>query len=139
MSNLAEWDWIGLVVGVLLAEGGYRLLGLGVGSVGGGVVGQRGCCAGERLLGVEFVRPRFLIQCAMVSSACGDSIADIVIEIFFFSLMNFSDGYSADVLDAATLEDKSKSSSPISISSLLDAVADDLKTLNKNLKSVSTC
>lgn len=138
MSNLAEWDWIGLVVGVLLAEGGYRLLGLGVGSVGGGVVGQRGCCAGERLLGVEFVRPRFLIQCAMVSSACGNSIADTVIESVFFFLMDFSDGYSADVLDAATLEDKSKSSSPISISSLLDAVADDLKTLNKNLKTVST-
>lgn len=140
MSNLAEWDWIGLVVGVLLAEGGYRLLGLGVGSMGGGVVGQRGCCAGERLLGVEFVRPRFLIQCAMVSSACEDSIADIVIEFvfFFFSLMDFADGYSADVLDASTLENKSKSSSPISISSLLDAVADDLKTLNKNLKTVST-
>ncbi|XXG67755.1 hypothetical protein AAC387_Pa06g1023 [Persea americana] len=41
-----------------------------------------------------------------------------------------------DVLDAATLENKSKSSSPISISSLLDAVADDLKTLNKNLKTI---
>lgn len=52
--------------------------------------------------------------------------------------MDFADGYSADVLDAATLENKSKSSSPISISSLLDAVADDLKTLNKNLKTVST-
>lgn len=89
MSNLAEWDWIGLVVGVLLAEGGFRLLGLGVGSMGGGVVGQRGCCAGERLLGVEFVRPRFLIQCAMVSSACEDSIADIVIEFVFFFFISW--------------------------------------------------
>lgn len=136
MSNSAERDWIGLVVGVLPADAGCRLLGLGAGRMGGGVGVSRRGCAEERLLEAEYARRRCPKRCGMVSSGFCDSIADIVVE--FVSPMDFSGGYSADVRDSApTLEGRLKSNSPISVSSLLEAVADDLKTLNKNLKSVS--